>query len=60
MKKKANVSDVGTRLVSFKVSHEIYKQLEKYGADELDEAGLQLSPSLVARRLMLQALRKTK
>jgi hypothetical protein len=49
-----------TVLISFKVSQEIYNQLELYSNTQTDEAGLTLSPSLGARRLMLEGLRKAK
>jgi hypothetical protein len=49
-----------TKLVSFKISHDLFKELERYAASQKDEAGLLLSPSLAARRLMLDALKKLK
>lgn len=46
-------------LVSFKLAKELYKQLEEYSKTQTDEAGIQLSPSQAARRLMLEALKRS-
>jgi hypothetical protein len=53
-KKKAD----NTILISFKISHELLKKLEAYAQTQVDEAGLPLSASLAARRLMLEGLKK--
>lgn len=45
-------------LVSFKLSRDLYKQLKEAAEGQTDEAGGNLSPSQMARRLMLQALKK--
>jgi len=47
-----------TQLISYKISPELYKKLQKYADTQKDEAGLTLSPSLAARRLMLEALKR--
>lgn len=47
-----------TVLVSFKLSSDLYDQLSSYAGTQTDESGLQLSPSLAARRLMLDALKR--
>ncbi len=45
-----------TRIVSFRVTEELYKRLETLSAKETDEAGLTLNPATMARRLMREAL----
>lgn len=45
-------------LVSFKLSQEIFRELETYSETQVDEAGILLSPSQAARRLMLEALKR--
>lgn len=45
-------------LVSFKVSKALYEQLMEYAKSQKDDAGVQLSPSLAARRLMYEGLKK--
>lgn len=48
-----------TVVISFKLGHDLYKQLEKATAGQVDsESGIQLTPHQMARRLMLLALRK--
>ena len=47
-------------LVSFKLSAEFFEQLKEYSKDQKDEAGIPLSPSQAARRLMLDALKRKK
>lgn len=49
-----------TELISFKVSTEIFEEVKTYAKSQTDEAGLPLSVSLAARRLMLRALNKKK
>lgn len=57
-KNKGRITRDKTVLVSFKLSHELYEQLSLYAKGQTDESGLQLSPSLAARRLMLDALKR--
>jgi hypothetical protein len=47
-----------TQLISYKISPELCKKLQKYADTQTDEAGLELSPSLAARRLMLESLKR--
>lgn len=47
-----------TRVVSFRVSAELYDKLQAFGEDERDETGLPLNPHTAARRLMLRALQE--
>lgn len=56
--RKEPVNSDNTVLISFKVSNELHKLLSDYAETQHDEAGLKLSPSLAARRLMLEALKK--
>lgn len=55
---KKNRSDVkgNTRLISFKVSHDVYRRLEEHAKTQTDDAGITLNPSTAARRLMNKAL----
>jgi hypothetical protein len=55
-KKNSNKSEQ-TTLVSFKVSYDLYEKLSAYADTQTDESGLKLSPSLAARRLMLEGLK---
>ncbi len=45
-------------LVSFKLGKELFVQLKAYADLQTDEAGIKLSASQAARRLMLEALRR--
>ncbi|MGE4233193.1 MAG: hypothetical protein AB7F43_07685 [Bacteriovoracia bacterium] len=45
-------------LVSFKISKDIYKELERYALTQADDAGVCLSASLAARRLMIRGLKR--
>lgn len=49
-----------TKVISFKVSNSIYAKLLKYGESQVDDTGVHLSPSMAARRLMLDSLKKIK
>ncbi len=44
------------QLVSFKITKALLAELEAYAATQQDEAGLTLTPSLAARRLMKEGL----
>ena len=55
-KSKRDGTKVEMRVVSFKVSIDLFERLEKLAKQEIDEAGALLTASTVARRLMLQAL----
>lgn len=46
------------QLISFKVTKALLAELEAYAATQQDEAGLTLTPSLAARRLMKKGLEK--
>jgi hypothetical protein len=60
MAKEKNKSTKGeqTMLVSFKLSHDLHEKLSAYADKQTDESGLKLSPSLAARRLMLEGLKR--
>ena len=45
-------------LVSFKLGVDYFEELKTYAKTQKDEAGIPLSPSQAARRLMLEALRR--
>ena len=45
-------------LISFRLSKELFKTLEEYAETQTDEAGVMLSPSIAARRLMLEGLKR--
>ena len=45
-------------LVSYKLSKKFHRQLKDYAETQTDEAGIDLSPSQAARRLMLEALKR--
>ena len=47
-----------TVLVSFKLGQDLYDELSEYAETQTDESGLKLSPSLAARRLMLEGLKR--
>jgi hypothetical protein len=57
-RKKA--SRIGTKLIAFKVSPDLYAEIETYAATQKDEAGVTLSTALAARRLMLVGLEQMK
>ena len=54
--KKPNTS----KLVSFKISEELYAKLESYASGQKDEPGFALSPSQAARRMVINALDRLK
>lgn len=56
--KKNSVKSEQTVLVSFKLSHDLHEKLRAYADNQTDESGLKLSPSLAARRLMLEGLKR--
>ena len=45
-------------LVSFKLGKEYFELLKEYAKGQKDEAGVTLSPSQAARRLMLDGLKQ--
>jgi hypothetical protein len=47
-------------LVSFKLAKDLHKELEAYADTQAEESGKKLSPSLAARRLMLESLERRK
>ena len=55
-KSKTNKSDL--ELVSFKLGKEVFAKLKAYSKTQVDSAGIKLSPSQVARELMLESLWK--
>lgn len=58
VKTKSAANSEKSELVSFKLSRELYEKLGEYAETQVDEAGLKLSPSQAARRLMLDALKR--
>ncbi len=58
-KSKVSTKNEEMVLVSFKLGQDLYKQLSAYAETQVDESGKQLSPSLGARRLMLEGLKRT-
>ncbi|MBK8201525.1 MAG: hypothetical protein IPK68_04105 [Bdellovibrionales bacterium] len=56
MKKNRKAKEENTALISFKIAPEVFSKIKKYAKTQKDEAGLVLSASLAARRLMLKAL----
>jgi hypothetical protein len=56
VKKNSNKGEQ-TILVSFKLSYDLHEKLSAYADTQTDESGLKLSPSLAARRLMLEGLK---
>ena len=57
-KKKTAPATDEMELVSFRLGKDLFKDLKVYAANETDESGKALSPSLAARRLMLDALKR--
>lgn len=57
-KSKSSTKGEQTVLVSFKLSQGLHEKLSAYAETQTDESGLKLSPSLAARRLMLDALKR--
>ena len=58
VKSKGSKQSGAMELVSFKLSANLYEQLRKYAKTQTDESGAELSPSLAARRLMLESLKR--
>ncbi len=56
--KKNTAKSEQTVLVSFKLSQDLHEKLGVYADTQTDESGLKLSPSLAARRLMLEGLKR--
>lgn len=56
--KKNSTKGDNTALISFKLSHDLHEKLTVYADKQTDESGLKLSPSLAARRLMLEGLKR--
>ena len=47
----------GTKIISFRVTDEIYMELQEIARQEKDDAGLPLNASTAARRLMNEAMK---
>jgi len=58
-KSKGSTKPEKMELVSFKLSASLYEQLRDYARTQTDESGAELSPSLAARRLMLESLKRS-
>jgi hypothetical protein len=48
-----------TVVVSFRIAESLHQELAKLAQGKTDEAGLELTPSGMARRLVVEALRAT-
>lgn len=58
MGKKEKREPKADMVISFRIGRDLYERLEALGKSEQDDAGLSLNASLMARRLMNEALKE--
>lgn len=54
----AKIKKPTLKVISYKISEELYERLDQIAKTEIDEAGLALSVPLLARRLVLEGLKE--
>lgn len=57
---KSKDKKLSENVISFKITDELLKKLEKVASGMLDEQGRKLSPAQAARKLVIQAINSKK